>query len=312
MCPIPRSSSQRQTPQDGERPPSGDPTDPRQAICHCSHCRLCCLCLHPRCAIPQPETQEGRGEGSAARRSEATAGGGSKRRGGCGLSSLCPVFPAPIVTLADLDMARVLQELSKRDSKLGLIIRKFGPPTSLMDHVSGDSFKALARGIVFQQLATRVAAKIFDRLAEACGGDAAFSPTTMKRLKEQKGRAAGLSARKFEYLQSLADAFLSGVISQEILTKLPDADCTTRLCVLRGIGEWSAHMFMMFTLARADVFPYGDFGMRKAFQRVYNCGSPGTADLPKRGEMEAIAEKWRPYRTVGSWYMWRSLETQTP
>eukprot|EP00667_Euglena_gracilis_P000117 EG_transcript_117 len=228
--------------------------------------------------------------------------------------------PAPIVTLADLDMPQALQQLAERDPKLGLIIRQIGPPTSLIGSLEGDPFKALARSIVFQQLSTRVAAKIFERLADACGGEAAFCPATMKALKAEAGRAAGLSARKFEYLQSLADAFLSGTVSREILMSLPDDECMERLCALRGIGEWSVHMFMMFSLRRADVFPYGDLAVRKAFKRLYGCSQNMAelsqtsvaehADLPKRKEMEAIADKWRPYRTVGSWYMWHVLETK--
>jgi DNA-3-methyladenine glycosylase II len=248
-----------------------------------------------------------------------------------------------IHSLQGIDIQKVLKHLSQSDPKLGSVIAQVGPPTAMLAKLGGDPFQALCKSVVFQQLSVAVAAKIFDRVLQTCtsSGTVAFTPASLLSKSFDELKKAGLSKRKVEYLQSVATAFTpagtaetsDGVtarshgsgsaqksLSREVLQKKSDAAVIRELCKIKGIGEWSAHMFMMFCLGRANILPVGDLAIRKAMKRLYNCGLDmhsisATAvaehmDLPDAKSIEAIAEKWRPYRTLGSWYMWHVLETK--
>lgn len=164
------------------------------------------------------------------------------------------------------------------------------------------SFETLARAIVFQQLAGRAARTIFGRLLQAAGGEP-LTPEKVLRLRPARMRAAGLSPQKTEYVRDLARRTRDGLIDFGRLPQLPDEEVIRQLTQVKGIGVWTAHMFLIFALRRFDVLPTGDLGIRAAMRKAY-----GMTELPKPAEMEDIARSWRPYCTVASWYLWRSLD----
>lgn len=125
----------------------------------------------------------------------------------------------------------------------------------------------------------------------------------MSSLKAQQLRQIGVSGRKASYLHDLADKFRNGSLSDSSIVEMDDESLLTMLTMVKGIGVWSVHMFMIFSLHRPDVLPVGDLGVRKGVQRLY-----GLKELPKPLEMEKLCEKWKPYRTAGSWYMWRLMD----
>ncbi len=161
------------------------------------------------------------------------------------------------------------------------------------------------RAIVGQQLSVKAAAAIYGRLtARFCGR----APTPQEILNddpEELRAAAGLSRAKVGFLRSLAEHVLSGELELERLDELPDEKVIEELTAVKGIGTWSAHMFLMFHLERPDVLPVGDLGIRKAVQRAY-----GLQELPLPAQIEEIAEPWRPYRSLASRYLWRSLNNE--
>jgi DNA-3-methyladenine glycosylase II len=187
------------------------------------------------------------------------------------------------------------------------LIASLGP---LGDHRDGrperdDHYGALVRAIVGQQLSVSAARAIYGRLL-ARFPDRPPTPTEILADDPEALRtAAGLSHAKVGYLRSLAEHVLSGELELERLDELGDDQVTAELTAVKGIGEWSAHMFLMFHLDRPDVLPVGDLGIRRAMERVYQL-----PELPKPPEMEMIAEPWRPYRTLACRYLWRSLQNE--
>lgn len=165
------------------------------------------------------------------------------------------------------------------------------------------SFESLVRSIVFQQLSGRVARVIFDRLAAAAGGS--LTPQNILKLRPARMRSAGLSAQKTAYIRDLARHTRDGKVVFEQLPDLADEEVIEQLTIVKGIGVWTAHMFLIFALRRPDVLPTGDLGIRAAVRKAY-----GLEELPKPAEIETLAESWRPYCTVASWYLWRSLENK--
>jgi DNA-3-methyladenine glycosylase II len=166
----------------------------------------------------------------------------------------------------------------------------------------GDHYGALVRSIVGQQLSTRSAQAIYGRLIERFGGR---NPTPEEVLADDPDElrvAAGLSHAKVRYLRSLAEHVVDGSLRLDRLGRLGDEQVIAELVAVKGIGQWSAHMFLMFHLQRPDVLAVGDLGIRKAMMTVY-----GLPKLPDAGEMERIAEPWRPYRTIACQFLWRSL-----
>jgi DNA-3-methyladenine glycosylase II len=168
----------------------------------------------------------------------------------------------------------------------------------------GDAYGALLRSIVGQQLSTKAAATIYGRMLELFGGHAP-SPKQLLAVDPDKIRAAGLSRPKISYLRDLADHVEKGELELEHLDELPDEEVIEQLTAVKGIGEWSAHMFLMFHLGRPDVLPVGDQGIRRAVQVQYRLRK-----IPDPKRLETIARPWRPYRTLACLYLWSSLDNK--
>lgn len=162
-------------------------------------------------------------------------------------------------------------------------------------------FESLVGSIVYQQLSGRVASVIFGRLTTAAG--APLTPESILKLRPARMRSLGLSKAKTEYIRDLARHTRDGKVVFEHLDGLTDAEVIEQLTQVKGIGTWTAHMFLMFALRRPDVLPVGDLGVRSAIRKAY-----GLAALPAPAEMEEIAGRWRPWCSVASWYLWRSLD----
>jgi DNA-3-methyladenine glycosylase II len=196
-------------------------------------------------------------------------------------------------------MRKALNHLKKTDPVMAAIIAKAGPyRVGYTDPV----FQTLVRSIVYQQLHGKAALTIFNRLAEAVKVNP-MTPEAVLKLRPQKMRAVGLSKQKTLYIRELARLTRDGAIQFELLPEMEDAAIIETLTRVKGVGVWTVQMFLMFALQRPNVLPVGDLGVRAAMKKAY-----GLAELPKPEEMDRIAEAWHPYRSVASWYLWRSLE----
>lgn len=195
--------------------------------------------------------------------------------------------------------------LARRDPVLRALIRTHGR-CGLADAQRQDPFTAMVEAIVWQQLSGKAAATIYRRvLAELPGGT--LSAAGLLAVPEETLRRAGLSRAKAAYTRDLASRVLDGSLAFETLDALDDEAVVVELTKVKGIGRWTAEMFLMFRLHRPDVLPVGDLAIVRGFERAYGLRKPPT---PER--MRAIAEPWRPYRSVASWYLWRSLEAVVP
>ncbi|MGB9455084.1 MAG: DNA-3-methyladenine glycosylase [Bryobacteraceae bacterium] len=195
-------------------------------------------------------------------------------------------------------MQEAIHHLRRSDPVLAGIIDRVG---DYRIEFRDPDFETLVKSIVYQQLSGRVASVIFDRLARATGGK--ITPANILKLRPARMRAVGLSGQKTEYIRDLARHTRDGLVRFEELPKLADEEVMARLTAVKGIGVWTAHMFLIFALRRHDVLPTGDLGIRNAIRQAY-----GLKALPLPGEIEVMAERWRPFCTVASWYLWRSLE----
>jgi DNA-3-methyladenine glycosylase II len=195
-------------------------------------------------------------------------------------------------------VASALNQLKLADPILCEIINRVG---EYRLEYRDPSFETLVKSIVYQQLSGRVASVIFARLASAAGGK--LTPASILKLRPARMRAAGLSAQKTAYIRDLARHTRDGHLVFEDLQQLSDEAVIETLTIVKGIGVWTAHMFLIFALRRPDVLPTGDLGIRAAIRKAY-----GLAELPKPAEMQNLAQSWRPYCSVASWYLWRSLE----
>jgi DNA-3-methyladenine glycosylase II len=198
-------------------------------------------------------------------------------------------------------MRKAINHLKKADPVLGAIIDRVGP---YRIEYRDPEFQTLVRSIVYQQLSGRVAKVIFGRLAAAVP-EQPMTPDSVLRLTTRKMRALGLSQQKTQYIRDLARRTRSGEIDFAACLSLTDDEIIERFTTVKGIGIWTVHMFLIFALKRPDVLPIGDLGVRAAMQRAY-----GLPELPKPADMHRIAESWRPYCSVASWYLWRSLENE--
>jgi DNA-3-methyladenine glycosylase II len=190
------------------------------------------------------------------------------------------------------------RHLSRRDPVLRRLIRTVGPCTLRPDL---DHFKALARSIIAQQISTLAARSITARLAQAVGA-AGVTPAGILAVPEAQLRGAGLSASKARSLRDLAGRVYSGALPLHELPALDDKEVIARLVEVWGIGPWTGQMFLIFSLGRLDVLPVADFGLRAGVQRQYEL-----AQLPDRQRLEELAEPWRPYRSIATWYFWRTV-----
>jgi DNA-3-methyladenine glycosylase II len=167
-----------------------------------------------------------------------------------------------------------------------------------------DAYGVLVRSITGQQLSTKAAATIYGRLTDLYGGRTP-TPQEIIDTEPDKLRAVGLSGAKAAYLRDLAEHIVDGELPVDDLAKLSDEEVYKLLTAIKGLGRWTVDMFLMFHLGRPDILPVGDLGIRKAVQVEY-----GLKDLPKPAEMETIAERWRPQRSLASLYLWESLDNR--
>jgi len=203
---------------------------------------------------------------------------------------------------------RAIKHLQAADPVLAEVIERVGPlgprPSSL-ERDPEDHYGALVRSIVGQQLSVTAAAAIQRRLLERFGGRPPTPEEVLASDPEELRAAAGLSRMKMAFLRSLAEHVISGELELDQMGKLADEDVIAELTAVKGIGEWTAHMFLMFHLHRPDVLAVGDLGIRSAIRQLY-----GFDDLPGADGMTRIAEPWRPWRTVACRYLWRSLDNE--
>ena len=196
--------------------------------------------------------------------------------------------------------------LRRADPTLASIIDSVGPFTL---QPRDGSYRMLARAIFFQQLAGPAARAILNRVLALLDTDDErfFTPEQFLAAGEDGLRAAGLSRRKLAYLRDLSEKFASGQLSEGEFAGADDEEVIRRVSSVKGVGRWTGEMFLIFSLGRPDVLPVDDLGVRRAFQQAYRL-----PELPSPEEMRRIAEPWRPYRSVGTWYMWRSLGVALP
>lgn len=204
--------------------------------------------------------------------------------------SIPTVLTAPAV-------AAGVRHLRRVDARLAAVIDRVGSCTL---RPSKQIYRSLFRAILYQQLAGKAAAAIERRVCLQFGGGI---PAASDFLRADDGPLlnAGLSARKLAYLRDLAAAFDTGRLRPQRLVRLSDDEIVAAVTTVRGIGEWTAHMLLIFSLGRSDILPVGDYGVRKGMQRLY-----GLRHLPEPRTMQRTAAPWRPYRTIASWYLWRA------
>jgi DNA-3-methyladenine glycosylase II len=195
--------------------------------------------------------------------------------------------------------------LKKVDPVLGKVIDQVGTYKGWPAN-NGTHFDAVCRSIVFQQLSGKAAGTIHGRFQGLYGGRTP-RPEELAETSDDQLRSVGLSRQKSAYLKDLGARVASGELPIETLHELTDAEVIAALTQVKGIGRWTAQMFMMFRLGRPDVLPDLDLGVQKAIQKAYRLRK-----LPKPERVLKIGAKWAPYRTVASWYLWRSLDAPTP
>ncbi len=203
------------------------------------------------------------------------------------------------------DPQAALTHLRAADPVLARLLDEHGSPDFVPDatRAGNDHYAALLRAIVGQQLSTRVAVVIWGRVLERFDGRPPTPRQVLDDDPETLKTSVGLSRAKVTYLRSLAEHVISGELDLEHVSTLPDDELIRELTAVKGIGEWSAHMFLMFQLERPDVLAVGDLGVRRAVQLAY-----GLDALPTPAELTAIAEPWIPYRSVACRVLWRSLD----
>lgn len=202
----------------------------------------------------------------------------------------------------EYDPQQAIAHLSSSDRTLGALIELAGPFTMQVQRLH-DPFEALARNIIFQQLHGKAAEAIHSRML-ALFAKSKLRPQDILEASEESLQSAGVSRAKLAALKDLAAKTLDGTVpTLARLRRMSDEEIIERLTQVRGIGRWTVEMLLMFRLGRADVLPTGDYGVRKGFGLVY-----GLPESPLPKELEEYGERWRPYRSVASWYMWRACE----
>jgi DNA-3-methyladenine glycosylase II len=209
------------------------------------------------------------------------------------------------------DTVLALEQLANADPKLGALIARVGP-FALRVKSTHSPFEALLESILYQQLHANAAKAILGRLL-AGFGDLHPQPEQLLAAPEERLRAAGLSRSKLLSLRDLAARTLDGTVpSLAVIRRLSDEEIIKRLGQVRGIGTWTAEMLLIFRMGRPDVFPATDYGVRKGYLLTFGrtkVGKPITADmLPKSEQMQRRAARWKPWRSVASWYLWRAAE----
>ena len=202
------------------------------------------------------------------------------------------------------DYSKATRLLARRDPVIGALMRKYGRcGLAANQH---DPFAALVHAIISQQLSTKAAATIAARFTSLFGDPDGFpTPAEVDRMPDERLRAVGLSGQKLGYLRDLCRRIQDGSLPLDALGGMSDDEVIAALTAVKGIGRWTAEMFLMFRLHRPDVLPVGDLGIVKAVQRNYRLRKTPTAERLTR-----IGENWRPYRSIACWYLWRSLDNK--
>jgi DNA-3-methyladenine glycosylase II len=198
-------------------------------------------------------------------------------------------------------MRKAINYLKKSDPVLAAIIESVGPYRM---QYSEPTFHHLAESILYQQLNGRAAATIFERFTAAAGDP--LTPKGILKLSDAEMRAIGLSRQKTSYLRDLSEKTAAGLMEFERMPQLSEQEVIAHLTQVKGVGVWTAHMFLMFTLRRPDILPTGDYGIQAAIKKHYR-----KRKWPKPVVMEKIAKPWIPYRSIACWYLWRSLDIKT-
>jgi 3-methyladenine DNA glycosylase/8-oxoguanine DNA glycosylase len=198
-------------------------------------------------------------------------------------------------------MRKAINHLKRSDPVMRAIVERVGP---CRIEFGEPTFHSLAEAILYQQLNGKAAVTIFKRFTEQTGDP--VTPEGILKLTDAQMRAVGLSKQKTAYLRDLAERTKAGVVDFERLAGLPDQEVIEHLTQVKGVGVWTAHMFLIFTLRRPDVLPVGDYGIQMAIKKHYR-----KRKLPKPKDMEKIAKPWSPYRSIACWYLWRSLDMKT-
>ncbi len=195
-------------------------------------------------------------------------------------------------------------QLLKNEKQFAPLIREHGLPNLRRGK---DPFQALVRSIIHQQVSGRAAETIYARFIALFPGKKFPSPESVRDMSVEKLRSAGLSGQKASYIKDLAEKFTDGTIERRTLHKMTSDELEKHLIQVKGIGVWTVHMFLIFTLNRPDVLPTGDLGIRKGFQAVYRLKK-----LPDHAKMEKLAKKWRAHASAASWYLWRAADAISP
>jgi DNA-3-methyladenine glycosylase II len=213
-------------------------------------------------------------------------------------------------------MRKALLHLKKSDPVIRAIIERVGP---FRMEFGEPTFHSLAESIAYQQLNGKAAVTIFKRFTDLAGDP--LTPEGILKLTPEQMRSVGLSKQKSSYLLDMAERAQRGELDFSRIHELSDEEVIEHLTQVKGVGVWTAHMFLMFTLRRPDILPTGDFGIRMAMYKHYlekrrnGAGSPKARKrkilLPKPEQMEKIAKSWAPYRSIACWYLWKSLDTKT-
>ncbi|HXW93029.1 MAG TPA: DNA-3-methyladenine glycosylase [Terriglobales bacterium] len=198
-------------------------------------------------------------------------------------------------------MRKAITHLKRADPVLARLIDRIGP--CRMEYGPAE-FHSLAEAIVYQQLNGKAAVRIFERLTALAGQP--LSPRGILELSDDQMRSVGLSKQKSSYLRDLAERTRQGQLDFSQLADLSDEEVIAHLTQVKGVGVWTAQMFLMFTLQRPNVLPTGDFGVQSAIKRHYR-----KRHLPTPAEINKIARPWEPYRTVACWYLWKSMDVKT-
>ena len=191
-------------------------------------------------------------------------------------------------------------DLLKKDKNMQDLIKKFGRPDF---NLGQDYFQSLLRSIVFQQLSGKAAKTIYERLVNLIPETTNLCPNEVLKLDKDEMRKAGLSFQKINYVRNLADYFENKSLQKKDVEEMTDEEISKELTKIKGIGQWTVDMFLMFTLNRTDILPYKDLGIQKGFMKILNM-----KNFPSIKEMENCSRKWRPYRTIACWYLWRMVD----
>ena len=189
------------------------------------------------------------------------------------------------------------KELCQKDKKLGKLIKKY--PKDFL-YSKSDPFTTLARSIIGQQISVKAAQSVWNKFEKRCND---VSPKKVRKLHHMTLKSCGLSRQKITYLKCLSDAFINKTLNPKTWSKLEDEEIISQLTEIKGIGRWTAEMYLIFNLCRPDVFPVNDIGVIKGICKCYNLKYPITAH-----HAITLSKKWKPWRSVATWYFWRSLD----